>query len=437
MRLSIIGTGYVGLVTGTCFAEVGHHVTCLDIDQEKVVQLSKGNLPIFEPGLKEKVRKNLEAGRLEFTTSYPEAAEADVIFLCLPTPSREDGSADLSYIEASLRQLAGLINKPTILVSKSTVPVGTADQIREWGGELVKVVSNPEFLKQGNAVNDFMKPDRVIIGVEDEATADVMRELYSPFSVNHDRIMVMDLRSAEMAKYAANAMLATRISFMNELAGLCEERGADISKVRLGLGADSRIGYHYLYAGAGYGGSCFPKDLKALCAMSRKEMPLLEAVQETNESQKGLLFEKICAYFGQLKGVTIGILGLSFKPDTDDMREAPSLVLIEALLEAGASLRLYDPEAMANAQKIIGIRPNVIWCENEELCADGVDALTLVTEWKQFRHLDFEKIECRVLFDGRNQYRPQEMAVRGFDYISIGQPPVLAQHAQQAHTADL
>lgn len=432
MHIAVIGTGYVGLVTGTCFAEVGHQVTCLDIDEQKIAGLTTGTIPIYEAGLEEKVRRNLEAGRLTFTTEYSEAIPgAEVIFLALPTPSHEDGSANLDYLRRAALSIASHLTGYAIVVNKSTAPVGTTREIASWLESVdVDVAVNPEFLKQGNAVQDFLKPDRVIIGADKPEVAKILHELYAPFSLNHDRILEMDTLSAEMTKYASNAMLATRISFMNEIAQLCEKTGADVNTVRLGMGADSRIGYHFLYAGAGFGGSCFPKDLDALRAMGRDhgcEMLLLDAAHTVNERQKGLLFRKIKKHFGDLSGKTISILGLSFKPETCDMRCAPSLTLIEDLLAAGCALRLYDPAALTNARAILGDNPSITWCTNELECALGAHALVLMTEWKQFRRLDLTAALANMcdnaLFDGRNQYKRQVAAAAGFDYIGIGQQP--------------
>lgn len=432
MKIAVIGTGYVGLVTGTCFAEVGYNVTCIDINEAKVALLSKGISPIFEPGLEEKIRRNL-GRRLFFTTDYAAVADADIIFLALPTPQSEDGTANLSYVEAAAKALAPHLVKPTIVVNKSTAPLGSCLKIKEWIASETdvpfEIASNPEFLKQGDAVNDFMKPSRVVIGVENKKTGKVLHDLYSPFSVNHDRILMMDLASAEMTKYAANTMLAARISMMNEFAGLCERTGADINKVRVGIGSDSRIGYSFLYAGIGYGGSCFPKDLSALESMGQVlgyDMPMVRAVQEVNQRQQKLFCGRIYDFFGDLSGKTLGILGLSFKPETDDLRNAPALSLIEHLLAMGAKLHLYDPAAMPNAKKLLGMHPQIAWASDEIACATDADALVLVTEWKQFRQLDFNEIgKCmrnRVLFDGRNQYKASEMHDHDFTYISIGMP---------------
>jgi UDPglucose 6-dehydrogenase len=435
MRIAVIGTGYVGLVTGTCFAEVGHHVTCLDIDKKKIAQLRRGEIPIYEPGLEEKVRRNSQAGRLVFTTDYAEAVPgAEVIFLAVPTPSNADGSANLGFLRQATFSIAAHLTDYAIIVNKSTAPVGTTREIGQWLEPFnLDVAVNPEFLKQGNAVQDFLKPDRVIIGADKPKVARALHELYAPFSLNHDRILEMDTLSAEMAKYASNAMLATRISFMNEIAHLCERTGADINRVRLGLGADSRIGRQFLYAGAGFGGSCFPKDLEALLAMGREhecKLDLLDAAHSVNERQKRLLGEKITAHLGDLNDKTIGILGLSFKPETDDMRCAPSLTLIHDLLAAGATLRLYDPVAIDNARTLLGAHPSIAWCANELDCALGAHALVLMTEWKQFRRLDLRATLANMcgnaLFDGRNQYKRHEVAAAGFDYIGIGQQPAAA-----------
>lgn len=429
MDLLIIGTGYVGLVTGACFAEMGHHVTCLDIDAEKIALLNRGQSPIFEPGLQELISRN--KSRLKFTTEY---SSAKVCFICVPTPSLPNGSCDLTYVFNAAKQLAEKMTSSTTIVIKSTVPVGTCDRIKEIitthsNGCDFDVVSNPEFLKEGAAINDCMKPDRVVLGVENERAAIVMKEIYSAFTFNRDRILVMDIKSAEMTKYAANAMLATRISFMNELAGLCEKVGANINEVRVGIGSDSRIGYQFLYAGIGFGGSCFPKDLKALQAMAKNcdyDMPILSAVDSINERQKKLLAKKIKHYFKDVSGKTIAIWGLSFKPDTDDIREAPALELIRELLEQGATLRLYDPVAINNAQKLLGTHERLHFCKDEYEAAQGAHAIALVTEWKQFRFVDFDHIqktmENKAIFDGRNQYKKHEMKQKGFDYYAVGIP---------------
>lgn len=445
MKILVVGTGYVGLVTGACFAEMGHHVICLDIDQDKIDQLNEGKIPIYEPGLEEIVRRNRQAGRLEFTTDYAYGVQASLFcFIAVSTPAGEDGSADITYVKKAASQISEHMNGYKIIVNKSTVPVGSAHVVREVVQDGLNkrgvhyefdIVSNPEFLKEGDAIHDFMKPDRIVIGTDNPRVAVLMEELYAPFNLNHDRLINMDLLSAEMTKYAANAMLASRISFMNEIAGLCEKVGADITKIRKGIGSDQRIGYAFLYAGAGYGGSCFPKDMKALRAIGRKygyETPLIDAIEEVNAKQKELIGDKIIAYFdGELRGKTIAVWGLSFKPGTDDMREAPSLVLIRQLLEYQAFVRLYDPVAMSRAKQVLKKSPQITWCRDEFEAADNADAIVLLTEWKQFRFVDFEKVNprARLFFDGRNQYNPQEMIAKGFDYYSVGQPPALVSHA--------
>lgn len=433
MQILIIGAGYVGLVTGACFAEMGHHVTCLDIDHEKIARLKEGLIPIFEPGLEELVKRNSAAKRLQFTTDYK--TPGDICFLAVPTPQGPEGKADLTYLKEAVYQLADNMNEPRILVNKSTVPVGTAALVRAWVEERLAaqgkkipfdVVSNPEFLKEGDAISDFMKPDRIVIGADSLEAAEVIRELYAPFNLNHERILLMDTLSAEMTKYAANAMLATRISFMNELALVCEKLGADITHVRKGIGSDRRIGSSFLYPGCGYGGSCFPKDIKALQHTAREagmSLSILEAVDQVNDRQKEHLFGQIKNYFGDLQGRTFAIWGLAFKPGTDDMREAPSLVLIKQLQKAGAQVRLFDPVAMEKAKSHID---KAVWCQDELEAADGADAIVLVTEWKQFRFLDFAAIKSKmrtlVFFDGRNQYSPETMRHEGFHYYSVGRP---------------
>lgn len=446
MNILVIGTGYVGLVTGTCLAEMGHHVICLDINTEKIDQLNKGIVPIYEPGLEEMIKRNTKARRLSFTTDYPSSlANATVCFLAVDTPILPDGHANLQFVKNAVSTIAEHMNDYKVIVNKSTVPVGTSQQTRQIIEAILKkrglqlefdVVSNPEFLKEGNAINDFMKPDRVVIGTESIRAADIMKEIYSPFMLSHERYILMDTASAELTKYAANAMLATRISFMNELAGLCELTGADIKTIRKGIGADKRIGYSFLYAGPGYGGSCLPKDVRALysfaCSLDY-DMPILQAVETVNQKQKMVLGKKIAAYFaehGGLKNREIAILGLAFKPDTDDMREAPSLTLIPFLLEHGAKVRLYDPVAMENAKKNLPNSSAITWCNDELDAVEGADAFVLVTEWKQFRFLDFDaigaKMKQKVVFDGRNQYSPQDIAKKGFVYIGIGQAPTQA-----------
>lgn len=449
MKLVMIGVGYVGLVTAACLAEMGHHLQCIDINPSRVQQLSGGSIPIYEPGLQEIVKRNLDAKRISFTTNYHEGLEdAEVIFIAVDTPTNSAGAAETTQVEAAARMIGRFLQTPAIIATKSTVPVGTTYRVRDLVQEELSqrgvafafdVISNPEFMKEGNAVNDVMKPDRVIVGIDRtpsfEKTLSTVQHLYAPFMLNHDRLMVMDIRSSELTKYAANAMLATRISFMNELARLCEQMGADISWIRKGIGSDERIGTHFLYPGPGFGGSCLPKDIKALLAQGRAhgiQLSLVESVLQVNETQKQLLFKKIRGYFGRtdLSGLTIGILGLSFKPNTDDMREAPSLDLIRALLEQGASVRLFDPVAMENAHRVLPELPGITWCQDELDAGRGADALVLVTEWKQFRWLDFPQLRAvmrgRAFFDGRNQYSPLEIAHLGFDYMSIGRPAAFA-----------
>jgi len=447
MHLLVIGAGYVGLVTAACFAESGHTVYCLDIDEEKVEQLKKGILPIFEPGLEELILRNFSQQRLSFSSDYFSALKnAEICFLALPTPSNEKGECDTRYVLEAASKIATLMSRDLILVIKSTVPVGTNKKVKERMLAIlrernlslrVQVISNPEFLKEGSALSDFMKPDRIILGGNFEEVAqglEALKGLYSPFSFSCDRILIMDPLSAELTKYAANAMLASRISFMNEIAGLCEHLQADIHSVRLGIGSDQRIGYQFLYAGAGYGGSCFPKDIAALQATAQSlgyATPLIDAIQCINLRQKKVLAEKITRYFRSRGGIekkSIAILGLSFKPNTDDMREAPSIELISELLIQGAQLRLFDPIAMHNAKKIFGPHPSIYWCQDEYEAADGAHALALVTEWKQFRSMDSRKMLSKMcgrgFFDGRNQFKAHEMRARGFDYFGIGIPHV-------------
>jgi len=439
MDLLIVGTGYVGLVTGTCMAEMGHNVICLDIDKQKVQRLQDGEIPIYEPGLQELLNRNIQSGRLRFTADYPGAvASSKVCFLCVDTPIGEDGNANLKFIERASHSIAENMNEEKLIVIKSTVPPGTCAQVQRIFEETssfgFQLVSNPEFLKEGNAVHDCLKPDRVIIGAEDPESIELMREIYAPFMLNRERLFIMDIASAELTKYAANIMLASRISLMNELAGLCEKVGANIDKVRQGVGSDSRIGYQFLYAGAGYGGSCLPKDVKAMIALSKKlgiHMELLEGIDHVNMRQKQVMVKKIENYFDDLNGKKFAILGLSFKPDTDDIREASALTLIDELLKKGAKLSVFDPVAMDNVKKLF---PSITYAEDEVAACDGADAIVLMTEWKQFRFLNFERImpllKRKVFFDGRNQYLPEKMQKLGFDYISIGKQAVFAEVPQ-------
>lgn len=437
MKLTVIGTGYVGLVSGACLADVGNQVLCLDVDPRKIDILKSGGIPIYEPGLKEIVANNVAAGRLRFTTDIQEAvAFGDIQMIAVGTPPGEDGSADLQYVVAAARNVGKYMTGPKIVLDKSTVPVGTADKVREAiAEELAKrgsttsfsVVSNPEFLKEGAAVEDFMRPDRIIIGADSADAVEAMRKLYAPFQRNHDRIMVMDVRSAELTKYAANAMLATRISFMNELALLAEKLGADIEAVRKGIGSDPRIGYHFLYPGIGYGGSCFPKDVQALqrtATQAGLDLKLLNAVEQVNYAQKHVLTHKIVKRFGEnLAGKTIALWGLAFKPNTDDMREAPSLVLIDDLTKRGAKIVAFDPVAMHEAQQLVS-GEHVQFAESAMAALAGADALAIVTEWKTFRAPDFaamkSALKAPIVFDGRNLYEPEVMAENGFEYYPIG-----------------
>ena len=438
MRTSIFGTGYVGLVTGTCLAEVGHDVVCVDIDQAKVDGLKRGEVSIFEPGLSPMVHANYAAGRLQFTTDPVEAiAHAEVIFIAVGTPPDEDGSADLQYVLAVARTIGQHLQKPVLVVDKSTVPVGTADKVRAAiAAELLlrdvdidfEVVSNPEFLKEGDAVNDFMRPDRIIIGTDDAEAAEKMRRLYAPFVRSRERFVVMDVRSAELTKYAANAMLATKISFMNEIATIAERVGADVEMVRQGIGSDPRIGWQFIYPGAGYGGSCFPKDVQALARTAQQHglhPQLLEAVEAVNERQKEHLFELITRHYeNALAGKTFALWGLAFKPNTDDMRAAPSRRLLKQLWDAGAHVRAFDPEAAHEARRIFGDRADLELCDSEYAALEGADALVVVTEWKQFRSPDFVRMAAAlsdaVVFDGRNLYQPDEIERAGIAYYGIG-----------------
>jgi UDPglucose 6-dehydrogenase len=433
MRILIVGTGYVGLVTGAAFAQMGHQVLCLDIDKSKIEALQKGEIPFYEPGLEELVRRNRESGRLKFTSSYQEGVDfSELCFICVPTPSHDDGSCDLRYVFAALDQIVSEMQEYKILIIKSTVPVGTCQKLKERISKPCDLLFNPEFLKQGAAVQDCLKPDRIIIGIDNPKLIEKMKQLYAPFTMSRDRLIFMNIPSAEMTKYAANAMLASRISFMNELSGLCEKTGANINDIRVGIGSDRRIGYDFLYPGVGYGGSCFPKDIRALQALAQsvdQPMLMLDAIDRVNRRQRELLAKKIIAHFEPkqaLSQTTIAIFGLSFKPDTDDMREAPSVDLISHLLSLGATVRLYDPVSMNNARKIFKEHPQIHWCKDEYEAAEGADGIALVTEWKQFRMLDFnlilKKMQGNAIFDGRNQYKHDEMKEKGFDYFGIGIP---------------
>ena len=438
MKITVIGTGYVGLVSGTCLAEVGNDVLCLDVDPVKITTLQEGGMPIFEPGLQEMVRRNIAAGRLHFTTDIERAVHFGTVqFIAVGTPPDEDGSADVSYVTAAARNIGRFMTDYKVVVDKSTVPVGTADLVRDTiAGELAtrgvtvpyNVVSNPEFLKEGAAVADFMKPDRIVVGCDDEKAALILRAVYAPFQRNHDRLILMDIRSAELTKYAANAMLATRISFMNELANLAEKLGADIEHVRRGIGSDPRIGYDFLYPGAGYGGSCFPKDVQALIRTATDadiDLRILRAVEAANDAQKHVLGRKIGAQFGRnLAGRHFALWGLAFKANTDDMREAPSRVVIGDLLASGASITAYDPEAMNEARRLFPDEPSLSFADSKETALDGADALVIVTEWKEFRSPDFEDIRSRMkaplIFDGRNLFDPDFVRKQGFEYRAIG-----------------
>lgn len=432
MNIAVVGTGYVGLVTGTCLAETGNHVVCVDVDEAKVDQMKQGEVPIYEPGLKTLFDRNTRQGRLSFTTSLEEGSrEADVIFLALPTPPNEDGSADLSYVLKVAEDLSELIQTYTVIVGKSTVPVGTADKVeevllRKVDSALFDVVSNPEFLREGVAVDDFLKPERVIIGTQSKRARDIMERLYKPFVRQGNPIYFMDVRSAEMTKYAANSFLATKITFMNEMANLCERLGANIDQVRIGIGSDSRIGKRFLFPGVGYGGSCFPKDVKALVQTGEEneyDLQILRSVVSVNDRQKKILAEKLVQHFGaDLSGKTIGVWGLAFKPNTDDIREAPALYILEELLEHGATVKAYDPEAMDNIRNQFGDRIQLVNDAYEALI--DVDALAIITEWSVFRTPNFEVMKSLmkqpIIFDGRNLYEVEYMEEKGFYYESIG-----------------
>ena len=438
MKITVVGTGYVGLVSGTCMAEVGNDVLCLDVDPAKIKILEDGGIPIHEPGLLEMVRRNVAAGRLKFTTNIEQAvAFGDVQFIAVGTPPDEDGSADLQYVVVAAKNIGKYMTTYKVVVDKSTVPVGTADKVKAAiAQELVtrkvdtkfSVVSNPEFLKEGAAVEDFMRPDRIVIGAEDEQSKETMRALYAPFQRNHERLVMMDVRSAELTKYAANAMLATRISFMNELANLAEILGADIESVRKGIGSDPRIGYDFLYSGCGYGGSCFPKDVKALISTGSNNgynLKVLNAVETANDAQKQVLTQKIKKHFGaNLAGKHFALWGLAFKPNTDDMREATSRVLIGDLLQAGATVTAYDPVAMQESKRIFNNTMGLSYAETPTIALNNADALVIVTEWKEFRSQDFsiikQKLKANIIFDGRNMYDPQTVKNAGIEYRSIG-----------------
>jgi len=438
MKLSVIGTGYVGLVSGTCFAEMGNDVICVDNDKSKIDKLLKSEIPIWEPGLEEMVLSNVKQKRLSFTTNINEAVEkTDICFIAVGTPPDEDGSADLQYVLAVARDIGTYMNEYKVIINKSTVPVGTADLVKAEVQQILDernvnyhfdVVSNPEFLKEGDALNDCMKPDRVVVGTDSHKCAEILKELYAPFARSHEKLIIMSVRSAEMTKYAANAMLATKISFMNDIANLCELMGADISEVRHGIGSDSRIGYKFIYPGVGYGGSCFPKDVKALIKMAKKvnsETRVLQAVEDVNDYQKTVLIKKVKKHFGDdLSGLKFAVWGLAFKPKTDDMREATSITVIEGLIQAGAKIQAYDPVAMDEAKRVFGDKLEIQYTHGNYDALKGADALLLITEWNQFRYPDFQKVKNLlnnpVIFDGRNQYNPKELKELGFVYYGIG-----------------
>lgn len=438
MKITIFGTGYVGLVTGACLADVGHDVLCMDVDQAKIAKLKNGHIPIYEPGLDSIVKHTVEAGRLSFTTDTAQAVQHGVLqFIAVGTPPDEDGSADLQYVTAVARSIGEHMDGYKVVVDKSTVPVGTGDKVKAAvRGELDRrglelefdVVSNPEFLKEGAAINDFMKPDRIVVGTDSDKAADMLREVYYPFNRSHDRMIFMDIRSAELTKYAANSMLATKISFMNEIANLAERLGADIEAVRRGIGSDPRIGYHFIYPGCGYGGSCFPKDVQALARTARDcdyDARLLNAVEAVNYAQKHVLYDKISHYFnGNLQGKVVALWGLAFKPNTDDMREASSRTLMEDLWKAGASVQAFDPEAMEETQRLYAEQSGLSLCGTKEQALKGADVLAICTEWKEFRSPDFGGIASAlresVVFDGRNLYEPDMLARHGLIYYAIG-----------------
>ena len=439
MKIVVVGTGYVGLVSGTCFSEMGNHVTCIDIDSNKIENLKNGIIPIFEPGLETMVLKNVANGNLHFSTNLKDVLpQAQIVFIAVGTPMGEDGSADLQYVLAVAKSIGQAMEKRIIVVDKSTVPVGTADKVKETiqnqldarGVNIAfDVVSNPEFLKEGAAIQDFMKPDRVVVGVESDVAMEKMRQLYAPFCMSHDRFIAMDIRSAEMTKYAANAMLATKISFMNEIANICERVGADANMVRIGIGSDNRIGYSFIYPGCGYGGSCFPKDVKALKKIAEEHQytaKIITAVEEVNDAQKLVIAHKIVARFGEnLQGLTFGIWGLAFKPGTDDMREAPAIYIIKELVKRGATIKAYDPKATQEAQlHYLKDVKNITYVSSKYKAIENADALVLLTEWKEFRSPDFDEIKMQlkkpIIFDGRNQYQIFNMKEKGFEYYQIG-----------------
>lgn len=439
MNLTIVGTGYVGLVTGTCFSEMGNNVTCIDIDAKKIEDLNKGIIPIFEPGLESMVQKNVDNKTLYFSTTLNDGLKnAAIVFIAVGTPMGDDGSADLQYVLSVAKQIGQEMEKPLIIVDKSTVPVGTGDKVRETiQKELDKrgvniefhIVSNPEFLKEGAAIEDFMKPDRIIIGANSDAALDTMKALYSPFTHSHDRMITMDIRSAEMTKYVANAMLATKISFMNEVANICELVGADVNQVRIGIGSDTRIGYSFIYPGSGYGGSCFPKDVKALKRIAEENgyhAKLISSVEDVNNSQKLVIANKVIQRFGEdLTGKTFALWGLAFKPGTDDMREAPAIYIVKELVKRGAKIKAYDPKAMNEAQSFyLKDVKNIKYFKSKYQTLPNTDAMILLTEWKEFRSPDFEELKTQmnslIIFDGRNQYSNLKLDKKGFEYYQIG-----------------
>ncbi len=439
MRIIVIGTGYVGLVTGACFSEMGNSVTCVDIDEKKIANLNNGVIPIYEPGLEAMVNRNVNNGNLQFSTILKDnLKESEIAFIAVGTPMGEDGSADLQYVLSVAKEIGENMSDSLVVVDKSTVPIGTGDKVKatiqrelDVRGEKIPfyVVSNPEFLKEGAAVTDFMKPDRVVVGAEDKESFKLMRTLYAPFIHNHDRLIEMDIRSAEMTKYAANAMLATKISFMNEVANICERVGADVNQVRVGIGSDSRIGYSFIYPGAGYGGSCFPKDVKALNKIAEEhfyDSKLIRSVEEVNDAQKFVISEKVVKRYGEnLEGKTFALWGLAFKPETDDMREAPAIYVVNELVKRGAKIRAYDPKAM-HESRVMYLKEieNIEYCTSKYEALKGADAMILLTEWKEFRSPDFEELKTQlkdpVIFDGRNQYNAFNLQELGFEYYQIG-----------------